>query len=171
MSAAFPHGGQHCNRDSQLQGTGKVHHQHRQHLGHIPCYQIGQGRTAEGVRNQFVGHSGGFIFGSGFQLFRFFNHANHPVITTASGSLLHNDDASAFFHNGSGVHGTSRTLGSRHGLSGERRLVHHGLPFKHFAVQRNHTAGTNHDAVAGTDFSDVGEHLRIFFLQPDLIHV
>ena len=170
IAAALPHGGQHRNGDGQLQGTGEVHHQHRQHFRHIPGQKIGQRRAAQRIGHQSVRHPGGFVLGGGFQLLRLLDHANHPVIPPAAGGFLHGDDALALLRHRPGIDGTAGVLGHGHRLAGEGGLVHHGLALHHPAVQRDHAAGADHDTVARLHVGDLRQHLGTVYLLPDAVH-
>ena len=170
IAAALPHGGQHRDGGGQLQGAGKVHHQHRQHFRHVPGQKIGQCRAAQRIGHQSVRHPGGFVLGGGFQLLRLLDHANHPVIPPTAGGFLHGDDALALLRHRPGIDGTAGMLGHGHGLAGEGGLVHHGLALHHPAVQRDHAAGTDHDTVARLHVGDFRQHLGAVYLLPDAVH-
>ena len=170
IATALPHGGQHRDGDGQLQGTGEVHHQHRQHFRHIPGQKIGQRRAAQRIGHQSVRHPGGFVLGGGFQLLRLLDHVNHPVIPPTAGGFLHGDDALALLRHRPGIDGTAGVLRHGHGFAGEGGLVHHGLALHHPAVQRDHAAGANHDTVARLHVGDLRQHLDAVYLLPDAVH-
>ena len=170
IAAALPHGGQHRDGDGQLQGAGEVHHQHRQHFCHIPGQKIRQCRAAQRIRHQPVRHPGRLVLGGGFQLLRLFDHMNHPVISPAAGRFLHRDDALALLRYRPGIDGTAGVLRHGHGLAGERGLVHHGLALHHPAVQRDHAAGADHNAVPRHYIGDLRQYLGAVCLQPDVVH-
>ena len=169
--AALPHGGQHRNGNGQLQGAGEVHHQHRQGLGDIPGQQIRQRRAAQGIGYQAVRQPGGPVLGGGFQLFGFLDHADDAVIPPAAGGLFHADHALALLHHGPGVYIAAGPLGHGHGLAGHGGLVHHGLAIGHPAVQGDHAAGADDDAVPGPDGVDGGQYLGAAGLEPDLVYM
>lgn len=170
IAAALPHGGQHRDGDGQLERTGEVHHQHREHFRHIPGQKIGQRRAAQRIGHQSVRHLGGFVLGGGFQLLRLLDHANYPVIPPVAGGFLHGDDALTLLRHRPGIDGTAGVLRHGHGLAGEGRLVHHGLALHHQAVQRDHTAGADHDTVARLHVGDLRQHLDAVCLLPDAVH-
>ena len=170
MPAAFPHGRQHRDRDRQLQRAGEVHHQNGQHLGHIAGQQIGHSRAAQRIGNQPVRHAGRLVLSGGFQLFRFLDHADHPVIASAAGYLFHADHALAFLGHRTGINRAAGPLGHRHGFSGERGLVHHGLALYHPAIQRDHAAGADHDAIPRLHVGDLRQHLGAVYLLPDVFY-
>ena len=171
VPAALPHGGEHRNGNGQLQGAGEVHHQHRQGLGDVPGQQIRQRRAAQGIGYQAVRQPGGPVLGGGFQLFGLLDHADDAVIPPAAGGLFHADHALALLHHGPGVYIAAGPLGHGHGLTGHGGLVHHGLTIGHPAVQGDHAAGADDDAVPGPDGVDGGQYLGAAGLEPDLVYM
>ena len=171
MPAAFPHGKQHRNGDSQLERAGKIHHKDRQCFGHIAGQQVGGGCAAQRIGYQLVRHTGCLVLGGGFQLFRFLNHPHDTVIASAADCLFHADDTFALLHHSSGKNGAAGALGHRQGFAGQRGLVHKRFALGYVPVQRNHTAGAYHNAVAGTDVIYLGQHLGAVYLLPHAVYL
>ena len=171
VSVALPHGGQHRDGDRRLERTGKVDHHDREHLGHVAGEKIGERRPAEGVRHQLVRHFRRLVLDGRFQPLRFLDHMNGPVIPPATGRLFHTDNAFAFLNDRARIDQTAGTLDDRHGFSGHGGLIHCGFALCHLAVQRDHTAGSNHDAVAGLYIRDLDQNLGAVGKKPDMIHL
>ena len=170
-AAALPHGREHRNGHRQLQRAGEVHHQHRQRLLDIAGQQVDQRRAAQRIGHQAIRQPRRPILCRGFQLLRLLNHMDDAVITAAARGLVHADDALARLHDRPGVDIAAHALVHRHCLAGHGGLVDHALALGHAAVQRNHPAGADHDAVAGPDIFHWHQHIRLAGTHPDLIDV
>ena len=168
---AFPHGGQHRNGHSQLQGTGEVHHEHGQGLGDIPGDQIGQGRTAQGIGHQLVRQMGGAGLCGGLELFGILNHFHDSVVPSAALGLLHPDDAFALLGYGARIDEAADPLGHGLGFTGHGGLVYHGLAGNHLAVQGNQAAGADNDPVPNLHLPHGHQHLGSIRLHPHGFHL
>ena len=148
---ALAHGRQHGDRHGKLQGAGEVHHQNGKRLGDIPGKQPHEGRSAERIGHEPVRQTGGAVLRRGFQLFGLLDHADDAVIAATAHGLFDRDEALALLHDRSGIGIAARLLAHGKRLARHGRLVHHGLAAGHAAVERDHVAGTDDDAVARVD--------------------
>ena len=170
--AGLPHGGQDGQGHGQLEGAGEVYHEHGQGPGDVAGEEIDQAAAHQGIGHQLVGQVGGPALGSGLQLFRLLDHGDDLVIAAGAGVLAHQQDALALLHHGAGVDGGAGALGHGDGLAGEGGLVHGDLPLVHHAVQGDHAAGADADAVAGLDLGEGDQDLvPAGGLQPDPVDV
>ena len=67
--------------------------------------------------------------------------------------------------------GAAGVLGHRQGFAGQRGLVHKRFALGYVPVQRNHTAGAYHNAVAGADVIYLGQHLGAVYLLPHAVYL
>ena len=171
IAAALAHGRKHRDRHGQLERAGEIDHQNGQHLRDVPRQKICQRRSAQRIRHQPVGKTGGLVLRGGFQLLGFLDHFDDPVIAAAAHRLLHADDAFALLRDRPGVDIAARPLCHRHGFAGDGRLIDHRLALGDLSVQRDQAAGAHDDLVARLHVADGDKQLRIAGLAPDLVHV
>ncbi|CAN4028581.1 NADPH-dependent glutamate synthase, partial [Dysosmobacter welbionis] len=171
LFSRLPHGGQYRQGHSQLQGTGEVHHEHRQGPCHIPGEGQAYETPGESVGHQLVGQAGRLGLGGGLQLLGPLNHLHDLVVPALAGDLFHLQDALSLLHYGAGVDRAAGPLGHRDGLTGEGCLVDGDLALRHHAVQGDDTSRPGHHLVAGLDLADGGEHLPGRCLQPYPVHM
>lgn len=55
LPSCLPHGGQYRQRHGQFQGTGEIHHKHRQCPRHVPDEGKAHQATGKGIGHQFAG--------------------------------------------------------------------------------------------------------------------
>ena len=168
----FANGAEHCQRHGQLEGAAEIDHQHRQRAG----WGARQGQRCqtggEGVWHEFVGQIGGLFFAGAFELLRMLDHGDDLVVAALAAGFLDEDDAFAFFDDGAGIDDAVRVFGDGDRFAGQRGLVDGGFPFQHDAIQRNDTAGTQHDAITRLHAAHRRQHIEtIVGAQPDAVHI
>ena len=111
------------------------------------------------------------ILRCGLELFRLLDHADDTIIAAAAGTLFHTDSAVTLFDDGTGVDIAAIRPADSQWLARDGRLIDHRLTGNDFAVKRDHTAGTNDNAVAGLNVSHRHEHRACVRLFPDFVHI
>ena len=103
IQTCFPDRRKYADRHRQFQRTGKIYHQYRQCLCHIPCDQIGQTCASQCIRNQTVCQMFCFSFHIRLEFFGLFDHGNDLFKLTSTVDFLDTDGQFALFDHGSGI--------------------------------------------------------------------
>ena len=111
------------------------------------------------------------ILRCGLELFRFLDHTDDAVVAAAAGSLFHTNGAVALFDDGAGIDITAFRSADGQRLTRDGRLIDHRLTGNDFAVKRDHTAGTNDNAVADLNVCHRNEYRTGVRLFPDFVHI
>ena len=111
------------------------------------------------------------ILRCGLEFFRFLDHADNAVVAAAAGALFHTNGAVALFDDGAGIDITAFRPADSQRLARDGRLIDHRLTGNDFAVKRDHTAGTNDNAVADLNVCHRHKHRACVRLFPDFVHI
>ena len=110
-------------------------------------------------------------FQRGFQLFGFLDHGDNFFKTAGAVSFLHLKGDLSFFHHRSGIDIAARAFTNRKRLTGERRLIDHGLALGHNPVKRNYISHMYPDLISRLNHIDRNKNLLSFPHQPDFADV
>ena len=168
--AALAHGRKNGQRHGELEGAREIDHQAGDGAGGVPGQGVGDDGSTEAPGDQTVGQSQRTVLGAGLQLLGLLDHGHDLVVAVRAALSSGGQDALALFHHCSGVDGSTGGLAYRHRLAGQGGLVHHGLALYHPAIQRDHAAGADHDAIPRLHVGDLRQHLGAVYLLPDVFY-
>ena len=171
MLPCLPHGRKHRNRHGQLQGAGVVYHQDCQGLADIPCQKPRKRRTAKTPGDQAVRQMRGPALGFRFQLFRFLDHTNDPVVAAAARYLCDTDAALSLIHHGPGKDRASGFFSNRQSFARHGSLIYRRVTRHDDAVQRDHISHAADHDIAGFYVTYRNQHFGALRLKPYLVDV
>ena len=145
---SLPHRRDHGNGGGQLDGTGEIHHQHRQCLGQIAAEQPDQSESQKAVGYNGVRQMLCLALHPCLQIFGFIDQTDNlvePGIRRKASDLYHKGSC---FHRSAGKHAVPGLFMYRFGFAGHGGLVHHTLLIADCSVKGDYAARPDNDLIS-----------------------
>lgn len=117
MDGSFSHGGEDGERHGEFERAGEIDHEDGECSGDVSSEEEGQCAAQEGIGDEVIGESGGFIFGGRFEVFGGFDHLDDAVIFGVAGFLRYFHGAGAIFDDGTGIESGAWSFFDGHGFA------------------------------------------------------
>ena len=148
LVSALTHGGEHADGRREPEGAGVVDHEGGRRLCEAFRGRRHKPRKQEVPRNEAVREVLAARLDLALELLCCLDEAHDGAELGRGGLGAHADDDLALFYRGAGKDVVAGHALHGERLAGERRLIDHGLPAHHHAVDAHGHTGARHDEVA-----------------------